>query len=37
MSFADPADTQSVASEAWEKVFQVLMGRENDGEESSSL
>ncbi len=37
MSFADPADTQSAASEAWEKVFQVLMGRENDGEESSSL
>ncbi len=37
MSFADPADTQSAASEAWEKVFQVLTGRENDGEESSSL
>ncbi len=37
MSFADPGETQSVASEAWEKVFQVLMGRESDGEESRGI
>lgn len=29
-SFADQADSQSAASEAWEKVFQILTGREND-------
>ncbi len=37
MSFADPGETQSMANEAWEKVFQVLMGRESDGEESRGI
>ena len=29
-SFADQGNSESAASEAWEKVFQLLVGREND-------
>ena len=36
-SFADQANSDSATSEAWEKVFQLLVGRENDDEKSSSL
>ncbi len=35
--FAGSDNSESAASEAWEKVFQVLMGRENDGEESCGI
>ena len=29
-SFADQGNSESAASEAWDKVFQLLVGREND-------
>jgi len=37
ISFTEPGDPESVGSEAWEKVFQLLVGRENDDQESSNL
>jgi len=37
VSFAEPDDTESAEGEAWEKVFQILTGRENDDQESSDL
>ena len=37
VSFAHPANSGSAQSEAWEKVFQILAGRTNDGKESSNL
>ena len=36
-SFADQANSESAASEAWEKVFQLIVRRENDDEKSSNL
>lgn len=36
-SFADQGNSKEAASEAWEKVFQLLVGRENDDEKSSNL
>ena len=35
--FADQDDSEPSASEAWQKVFQVLIGRENNDQESSDL
>ena len=37
VSFAALGDPESVGSEAWEKVFQIIVGRENDDKESSNL
>jgi hypothetical protein len=37
LSFAEADDPTSGGSEAWEKVFQKLTGRENDDQESSNL
>jgi len=37
LSFTEPNDPGSVGSEAWEKVFQIFTGRENDDQESSDL
>ncbi len=36
-SFASPSDSSSAGNEAWEKVFQLLVGRENDDKKSSDL
>ena len=36
-SFADQGNSESAANEAWEKVFQLIVGRDNDDQESSSL
>ena len=30
-------ESEEAANEAWEKVFQILTGRENDDQESSDL
>jgi hypothetical protein len=35
--FANQNDSELSASEAWEKVFQILTGRENDDQESCDL
>jgi hypothetical protein len=37
VSFAETGDSESAGSDVWEKVFQLLIGRENDDKESSSL
>ena len=37
VNFTGPGDSGSAGSETWEKVFQILAGRENDGKESSNL
>ena len=37
VSFTSPGDSDSAGSEAWEKVFQILTGRENDGKEGSNI
>ena len=37
VSFADSGNPGSVGSEAWGKVFQLLIGRTNDDKESSNL
>jgi len=37
LSFIGSGDPGSVGSEAWEKVFQILVGRENDEQKSSDL
>lgn len=37
LSFGEAGSPESVGSKAWEKVFQILVGRENDGKESSDL
>lgn len=37
ISFAGSGNSESAANEAWEKVFQILVGRENDGEESCRI
>jgi len=37
LHFARPGDVGFEASEAWEKVFQVLIGGENDDQESSDI
>ena len=37
VSFAEPGGTESVGNETWEKVFQLLVGRESDDKESSNL
>ena len=37
LSFAEPGGSESAGSEAWEKVFEILTGGENDGQESSGL
>lgn len=36
-SFANPGDSGPTGSEAWERVFQLLTGSEEDGKESSDL
>jgi hypothetical protein len=36
-TFADNDGSEATADEAWEKVFQILTGRENDDQESSDL
>jgi hypothetical protein len=37
LSFAEPGGSESMGVEAWEKVFEIVTGGENDGQESNSL
>jgi len=37
LSFGEADNTGAGGSEAWQKVFKILTGRENDGKESSDL
>jgi len=37
LSFTQADNAGTGGSEAWEKVFQILAGRENDGQESSDI
>jgi len=37
LSFVEHGDPVSAGGEAWEKVFQILTGRENDDQENSDL